>query len=201
MSGNVYPNPGAIIPCSVCTGNVTWRGKSVLCCTCSKWVHLKCSLLSLSKFRTLCSSHFWRCPPACNTVTFSSDSSDLYTSTVQPGSPLLMQHSCPTLAFKPLIPLLPILSFLPLFPQHRLLLLAVLLRLLLSLPTESLRIFNGMLVVLEPGALNCYIFFHPMPLILFVSRNLISTYLPLSGFLDSLLFDLIAPTPVLPSLL
>ena len=30
MSGNVHPNPGPIFPCSVCAGNVTWRGKSVL---------------------------------------------------------------------------------------------------------------------------------------------------------------------------
>ena len=29
MSGNVHPNPGPIYPCSVCAGNVTWRGKSV----------------------------------------------------------------------------------------------------------------------------------------------------------------------------
>ena len=28
MSGNVYPNPGLIFPCSVCAGNVTWRSKS-----------------------------------------------------------------------------------------------------------------------------------------------------------------------------
>ena len=26
MSGNVHLNPGPIFPCSVCTGNVTWRG-------------------------------------------------------------------------------------------------------------------------------------------------------------------------------
>ena len=63
MSGNVHPNPGPIFPCSVCAGNVTWRGKSVLCCTCSKWVHLRCSQLSLSKFRALGSSHSWSCPP------------------------------------------------------------------------------------------------------------------------------------------
>ena len=65
MSGNIHPNPGPIFPCSVCDGNVTWRGKSVQCCTCSKWVHLRCSQLSLSKFRTLGSSHFWGCPPPC----------------------------------------------------------------------------------------------------------------------------------------
>ena len=47
MSSSVYPNPGPIFPCSVCAGNVTWRGRSVQCCTCSKWTHLWCSLLSL----------------------------------------------------------------------------------------------------------------------------------------------------------
>ena len=64
MSGNVYPNPGPIFPCSVCAGKVTWRcNNSVQCCTCSKWVHLRCSQLSLSKFRALGSSHCWSCPP------------------------------------------------------------------------------------------------------------------------------------------
>ena len=63
MSGNVHPNPGPIFPCSVCAGNVTRRRKSVLCCTCSKWVHLRCSQLSLSEFRALGSSHSWSCPP------------------------------------------------------------------------------------------------------------------------------------------
>ena len=43
MSGNVHRNPGPIFSCSVCAGNVTWRGRSVQCCTCSKWVHLRCS--------------------------------------------------------------------------------------------------------------------------------------------------------------
>ena len=83
MSGNVHPNPRPIFPCSVCAGNVTWRGKSVQCCTCSKWVHLRCSQLSLSKFRTLGISHSWSCPscrvPTRNTVTPSSDSPDMYT--------------------------------------------------------------------------------------------------------------------------
>ena len=64
MSDNVHPNPDPIFPCSVCAGNVTWRGKSVQCCTCSKWVHLRCSQLSLSNFRALGSSHSWSCPPA-----------------------------------------------------------------------------------------------------------------------------------------
>ena len=64
MSGNVHINPGPIFPCSVCAGNVTWQGKSVQCCTCSKWVHLRWSQLSLSKFRALGSSHSWSCHPA-----------------------------------------------------------------------------------------------------------------------------------------
>ena len=64
MSGNVHSNPGPTFPCSVCAGNLTWRGKSVQCCTCSKWVHLRCSQLSLSNFRALGSYHSWSCPPA-----------------------------------------------------------------------------------------------------------------------------------------
>ena len=103
MSGNVDPNPGPIFPCSECVGNVTWRGKSVQCCTRSKWVHLKRSQLSLSKFRALGSSHSWSFPPCRNTVTPSSDSSNMNTSTVQSGPPLLMPHSRPTLISKPLI--------------------------------------------------------------------------------------------------
>ena len=90
MSGNVHPNPGPIFSCSVCAGNVTWRGRSVQCCTCSKWVHLRCSRLSLSKFRTLGSSHSWSCPLVClyyNTVISFSDSSDMYTSTMQSSPP------------------------------------------------------------------------------------------------------------------
>ena len=114
--------------------------------------------------------------PHCNIETSSSDSTDLYISTVKHGPPQLMQHSHPTLAFKPIIPLLPIPSFLPLFPQHRFLLLAVLLRLLLPLlPLTLSGFFNGMLVVSKPGALNCYILFRPILLTLSGSRNLILT--------------------------
>ena len=62
LSGNVHPNPCPIFPCSVCAGNVTWRGKLVQCRTCSKWVYVRCSQLSLSKFRALGSSHPWSYP-------------------------------------------------------------------------------------------------------------------------------------------
>ena len=106
MSGNVHPNPGPIFPCSVCAGNVTWRGKSVQCCACSKWVHLRCSQLSLSNFRALGSSHSWSCPPCRNTVTPpSSDSSGTYTSTVESGPPsanaALLPHPCLQTSYPP----------------------------------------------------------------------------------------------------
>ena len=197
MSGNVHPNPGPIFPCSVCAGNVTWRGKSVQCCACSKWVHLRCSQLSLSNFRALGSSHFWSCPLCRNTVTpASSDSSNTYTSTVESGPPLLMLLSCPTLVSKLLIPHLPILYLLPLPSHHRLLLLAILLHLLPPLlPLTLSGFFNGMLEVFEPGALNYFTFFHPILSTLSAFRNPILTHLPLSGFLDSLFCVLIAPTP------
>ena len=116
MSDDVHPNPGPIFPWSVCTGNVAWWGKPVQCCACSKWVHLRCSQLFLSKFRALGSSYSWSCSPCHNTVTPSSDSFDMYTYTVQSGPPLLMLHSRLTLVSKPLISHLPILYLLPLPP-------------------------------------------------------------------------------------
>ena len=130
MSGNVHPKPGPTFPCSVCAGNVAWRGKSVQCCTCSKWVHQRCSQISLFKFRALGRSYSWSFPPCRNTVTHSTDSSDMYTSTVKSDPLLLMVHSRVTLVFKPLIPHLPTLYLLPLPLHRRPLLLAVLLRLL-----------------------------------------------------------------------
>ena len=82
ISGNVHPIPGPIFSCSECAGNLTWRGRSVQCCTCSKWVHLRCSQLSLSKFRACSSSHSWSCPPAESLLVTlgvpSSHPSDLY---------------------------------------------------------------------------------------------------------------------------
>ena len=55
--------------------------------------------------------------------------------------------------------------------------------------------FNTMLQVYEPGALNYYTLFCLIPLTLSVFRNLTLIRLPLSGSLDFLLCDLIAPTP------
>ena len=147
MKGNVHPNPCPVFPCSVSAGNVTWMGRSMQCCTCSKWVHLKSSLLSFSRFRTLGRSHSWSCPPCCvpafsgdptpaNAPNSSSDSSGLFTPTAQSGlcaPPLPMQHSSPTLSFKPHILFPPTSYLLSLRPHHRLMLLAVSLHLLLPL--------------------------------------------------------------------
>ena len=107
-----------------------------------------------------------------------------------------MLHSCPTLVSKLLIPHLPILYLLPLPSHHRPLLLAILLHLLPPLlPLTLSGFFNGMLEVFEPGALNYFTFFYPILSTLSAFRNPILTHLPLSGFLDSLLCALIAPTP------
>ena len=122
----------------------------------------------------------------------------MYTSTVQSGPPLLMLHSRATPVSKPLIPHLLILYLLPLPLHHRPLLLAVLLRLLPPLLGLTLSgFFNGMLAVSVPGALNYFTFSRPIQSISSASSNPILTLLPLSGFLDSLLCVLIAPTPSL----
>ena len=189
MSGNVHPNPGPLFPCSVCAGNVTWRGKSVQCCTCSKWVHLRCSQPSLSKFRTLDSPPSWSCPPCCvpthNIVTLSSDSSDMYTCTVQSGPPLLILHSRPTLIFKLLIPRRPILYLLPLPSHHRPLLLAVLLRLLPPLPSDSLKVlqWNAGGLRARSTELLHFLSSHPVDLIYIQESNLnLSSSFRIPGF-------------------
>ena len=203
MSGNVHPNPGPIFPCSVCAGKVTWRGKSVQCCTGSKWVHLRGSQLSLSNFTALGSSHSWSCPPCRNTVTPpSSDSSDTYTSTVESAPPppsanaALLPHPRLQTSYPPSAHLISPSSALPppsLAPGCT------------SAPPASSPpmtlsgFFNGMLEVFKPEALNYFTFFHPILSTLSAFRNPILTHLPLSGFLDSLLCVLIAPTPGLAS--
>ena len=130
-----------------------------------------------------------------NTVTFSSDSSDTYTSTVESGPPLLTLHFRPTLDSKLLIPHLPITYLLPLPSHHRPSLLAIPLHLLPSLSPTLSGFFNGMLEVFEPGVLNYFTFFRPILSTLSAFRNPILTHLPLSGFLGSLLCALIASTP------
>ena len=156
------------------------------CCTCSNWVHLKCSLLSFSRFRTLGNSHSWSYPPCCvpaffgdptptSTVPFSSDSSSWYTSTAQSGPLLLMHHSHPTLVFKPLILFPPTLYLLPLHPHHRLILLAVSLYLLLSLPLpNSIRVlqWNAGGLQARSTELVHFILSYPVDLICIQKSNL-----------------------------
>ena len=126
---------------------------------------------------------------------FSSDSPSWYTSIAQSGSLLLMQHSHPTLIFKPLILFPPTLYLLPLHPQNRLVLLAVSLYFLLSLPLpNSLRVLQWNAGVFKPGALNYYTLFRFIPLTLYISGNITLIYLPLFKSLDSLLCDPMAPT-------
>ena len=174
MSGNVHPNPGPIFPCSVCAGNVTWRGKSVQCCACSKWVHLRCSQLSLSNFRALGSSHSWSCPPCRNTVTPRTPPARI-PSLWNPAPPLLMLHSCPTLVSKLLIPHLPILYLLPLPFHHRSLLLAILLHLLP--PPDSLRVlqWNAGGLRARSTELLHFLSSHPVDLICIQESNLNSS--------------------------
>ena len=170
----------------MCAGNVTWRDRSVQCCTCFNWVHLKYSLLSFSRFITLGSSHSWSCPPCCvpaifgdptptSTVTSSSDFSSWYTSAAQSGPLLLTQYSHPTLAFKPLILFSPTLYVLPLHSHHCLMLLAVSPYLLLPLPSLTPSgFFNGMLGGLQTrrSELLHFISSYPVDLICIQESNL-----------------------------
>ena len=97
-----------------------------------------------------------------------------------------MQHSHPTLAFKPLILFLPTLYLLPLHPHHRLMLLAVFLYLLLSLPLpNSLRVLQWNAGGLQPRSTKLlhFISFHPVDLIYIQKSNLnLSSSVWIPGF-------------------
>ena len=149
-------------------------------------LHLQLSLLELSPC-----SVFTR-----NTVTPSSDSSDMHTSTVQfgplsanaalsPDPPLHTSYpSSAHFVSSPSAPSPPSLA--PGCPSSPP---------VFSLPVTSSGFFNGMLEIFEPGVMNYFTFFCPIQSTLSVSRNPILNHLPLSRFLDSLLCVLIAPTP------
>ena len=142
-------------------------------------------LTTLPKFRTLGSSHSWSCPPCCvpassgdptptNTVTYTSDSPACISPLFNLATPLLMQQSHPTLALKPLIPLLPTLYPLP---HPDLMLLAVSLHFLLPLPPDSLRVFQWNAGGLQSRSteLLCFILSHPIDLICIQESNLNSS--------------------------
>ena len=123
-------------------------------------------ILFFCRLRTLGRSHSWsflRCWDPCffgdftptTTVTSSSEFSSWYISTAQSGPSgllLLMQHSHPTLAFKPLILFPPTLYLLPLHAHHRPLLLAVSLYLLLFLYILFFLLLPDFLRVLQLNA-------------------------------------------------
>ena len=119
-------------------------------------------------------------------MTSSSDSSSWYTFTAQSGPHLLMQHSHPTLAFKLLNLFPPTLYLLPLHPHHRLMLLAVSLYLLLSLPLpNSLRVlqWNAEGLRARSTKLLHFILSHPVDLIYIQESNLnLSSSFRIPGF-------------------
>ena len=85
-----------------------------------------------------------------------------------------MQHSRPTLAFKPLIPLLPTLYLLP---HHRLTFLAVFLHLLLPAPPDSLWVlqWNAGGLRARSTELLRFLSSHPVDLICIQESNLYSS--------------------------
>ena len=107
-----------------------------------------------------------------------------------------MQHSHPTLPFKPLILFPPTSYLLPCTLTTASCSWLFLFTSCFLFPSLTLLGFlNEMLGVSEPGALNCYTLFCLIPLTLFISRNLTSIFLSLSGSLDSLLCNPMALTP------
>ena len=191
--------------------NVTRRGRSVQCCTCSKWVHLQCSplsfldsvllaaltpgsalpvasllLLEISYLPTL-----WllpRTPPACIPPLLNLAHLAHSSNAALPPHPRLQT------SLSPLRPLC-IFSLCTLTPLHASSCFSA--PRASSFPLTSSGFFNGMLRVSEPGALSFYTLFRLIPLTSSVSRNSILTHLPLFGSLDSPLCVLIAPTPSL----
>ena len=125
----------------------------------------------------------------------SSDSSSCYTFTAQSGPHLLIQHSHPTLTFRLLILFPPLCIFsLCTLTTASWSWLFLFISCFLFPSLTLLGFFNGMLGVSEPE-LNYYTLFRLIPLTIFISRNLTSIYLLLSGSLDSLLCNPMAPTP------
>ena len=119
-------------------------------------------------------------------MTSSSDSSSWYTFTAQSGPLLLMEHLHPTLAFKLLILFPPTLYLLPMHPHHRLMLLAVSLYLLLSLPLpNSFRVlqWNAGGLRARSTKLIHFISSHPVDLIYIQESNLnLSSAFRIPGF-------------------
>ena len=172
------------------------------CCTCCNWFHLKCSLLSFCRFRTLNSTYSWSCPPCFFWRSHIYQHCDFllgllllvyFHCSIWPIFPLLlMQHSHPTLALKPLILFPPTLCLLPLHPHHCPMLRAVSLHLLfLLLLPDSLRVlpWNAEGLRTRSTELLHFISSHPFDLICIQESNLnISFSFRIPGF-SALRFD------------
>ena len=143
--------------------------------------------LRMSPFKVLTTSHplqiqsSWQLsllelPPCRNTVTPSLNSSDMYTSTVQSGPPLLMLHSRPTLVFKLFIPICPFyIFFLP--PHHRPFSWLFLYACCLLSPLDSPRVFQWNAGGLRSRSIKLLHFFssNPVNLICIQESNLNSS--------------------------
>ena len=163
------------------------------CCTCSNWVHLKCSLLSFSRFRTLGSSHFWSCLSCFFLRFYTYQHCDFLVGLLQ----LVYLHCsiwpssanaalAPHPRFQTSYPFSVHFVSSPSAPHHRFMLLAVSLYLLLSLPLpNSLRVlqWNAGGLRARSTKLIHFISSHPVDLIYIQESNLnLSSSFRIPGF-------------------
>ena len=168
--------------------SVRRRDRSLQCCTCSKWVLLRCLLLSYSRFKTLgcCVPVSFGDSTPANTISSSLGSSSLYTFTVQSGPPLLTQRCRSTIVFKPFTLLPPtwyLLSLHPPSPFHA----SDCFSILPASSPDSLSVLqcNARGLRVRSSKLLQFISFYPMDLICIQESKLNSS----SRFLDTLQSD------------
>ena len=59
---NQQANQNATDECSICFSMVSYRGWSIQCTICQKWVHGRCSQLSQQQKKKIKPGHNWACP-------------------------------------------------------------------------------------------------------------------------------------------
>ena len=143
------------------------RIRSVQCCSCSKWVHPRCTLLSFSEFYSLYASHSWSFPFFCisdspgdchsaNSFIFYWAFQHAHHCAQQPHTPSLMQLFPLILAYKHTLSLIsPSIFFL--------------VSLISFLLTYS-GFFNGIQEVFVPEVLKFFTFFSYFVSILLASK-------------------------------
>ena len=174
----------------------------IQCCTCSKWVNLRYLLLSLSRFKTLGSSHHWSCPPSfwrSNTYQhcvflfglyqlayFHCSTWHIWASSANAAIPshprLQISYSLSIHFVSSPSPPLHVLGCFSIPPAS-------------FFPLTLSGVFNGMLVVFKPETLNYHTLSCLILWTLYVFSNLTFTHFALSRFLNTLLSNLITPTP------